>query len=320
MNSNSFLEGATDIVDTDRSVLKISLVVLAAVLTAGLTGFFFESGRLICAAVLAVLFLVIFILQNLFIKGFDKLFLAALLEGSALALPFYNNLSGYTVLAATLAIALLFKASFDSRKELEATIKVRFFKVSRLSLNSAMPALVLFLLVMFTMKGGLFTEEGVNLLLRPFTPIAQRYAPGFSSSMPTSELLNNIIISNLSEADVKDLNKLPLWAQNQLIAKSVDGLKERVENFIGSGIDLQKPVSVNVYNALHSGYGGLNSTSRTILIVVVLLLLFSLIRSLIPFIHAPIALLAFVLYEVLLTANFFIVQLESRSREVIILK
>lgn len=320
MKSNSLLESATDVVDVDRSVLKISLVVLAAVLAAGFTSFFFERGQLIYAAILTVLFLIIFILQNLFIKGFDKLFLAALLEVGALAMPFYDNFSSYFIIAAALAVALLFKASFDSRKELEATIKVRFFKVSRLSLNSAAPALVLFLLVMFVTKGGLFTEESVNLLLRPLVPVVKKYAPDFSSSMPTVELLNSVIVSNLSETEIKDLNKLPLQAQNQLIAKSVDGLKERVESFIGSGIDLQKPVSVNVYNALCSGYGSLNSTSRTILIVVVLLLLLSLIRSLTPFIHAPIALLAFILYEALLAANFFVVQLESRSREVIILK
>lgn len=320
MNNNSLLQSASDVVDVDRSILKISIVIAAAVLTAGFSSFFFEKGEFIYGAILAVLFLVIFILQNLFIKGLDKLFLAALLETAVWALPFYQNFSGYFVIVASVLVVFLFKASFDSRKELEATIKVRFFRVSRLSLNLAIPALILFLLVMFVTRGGLLTEEGLNILLRPVTPLAMRYVPTFSPSISTGELLNDIVVSNLSEQEVKDLNKLPLWAQNQLIAKSVSQFQEKITSLIGSEIDLQKPISTNIYNALHSGYSGLNPTSKTILIAVLLVILYSLIKSIVPFVHAPIALSAFILYEILLASNFVVVQLESRSREVIILK
>lgn len=320
MGNNSLLQSASDVSDVDRSILKISIVIAAAVLTAGFSSFFFGIGGFVYGAILAVLFLVIFILQNLFIKSLDKLFLAALLETAALALPFYQNFSGYFVIAASVLAVLLFKASFDSRRELEATIKVRFFRISRLSLNLTIPALALFIVVMFVIKGGLWTENSLRTLLQPITPLAAKHIPTFSFSMQTGELLSDIVVSNLSEQEINDLNKLPLWAQNQLIAEPVSQIKEKIESLIMSEVDLEKPISTNIYNGLHSRYSGLNSTSRIILIAVLLVLLFSLIKSLVPFIYVPLALLAFILYEILLATNFVVVQLESRSREVIILK
>jgi len=320
MDNNSLLQSASDVADVDRSILKISIVIFAAVLFEGLAGYFLEEGKLIYGAVFTIIFLVIFILQNLFIKGFDKLFFAILLESIAFALPFYQNFSGLFVIAVFVLTVLLFKASFDSRKELEATMKIRFFRVSRLSLNLVAPALVLFIIVMFVMKGGLFSEEGVNILLRPLTPLVMRYYPTFSPSVPMRELLNNIVVSNLGDKEVQDLNKLPLWAQNQLITKSVDQLTEKVEDIIGSKIDLGKPISANIYDTLRFKYIDLTPSSKVFLWSVSLILIYSLVRSFIPFIHAPIALLAFIVYEILLAFNFAVVQLESRSREVIILK
>ena len=320
MSNSPLLTSTADVVDVDRSLLKISLLILAVTLVAGLTGFFLEREQLLYGTIVGVIFLTLFILQNLFVKGLDKLFFASLIESGAMALPFYQNFSGYFVITVLILVALLFKAAFDSRRELEATIKIRFFRISRLSMNVAVPGVVLFFLVMFVMKGGLFTEEGVKVLLKPLSPVATKYIPNFSIEAQTGELLNDIVVSNLGEAEIKDLNKLPLWAQNQLIADLVRQFKERIEGFVGSKIDLEKSVSTNVYDALNSGYNNLTSSSRSVLITVVLLLLFSFIRSLASFVHAPIALLSFVIYEILLASNFAVVQLESRSREVIILK
>ncbi len=320
MSNSPLLTSSADVVDVDRSLLKISLLILAVTLAAGLTGFFLEREQLLYGSLTGVIFFTLFIIQNLFIKGLDKLFFASLVESGAMSLPFYQNFSGYFVITVLILIALLFKAAFDSRRELEATIKIRFFRISRLSMNIAVPGVILFFLIMFVIKGGLFTENGVKVLLQPLSPVVVKYIPDFSVEAETGELLNDIVVSSLGEAEIKDLNKLPLWAQNQLIAESVRQFKERIEGFIGNKIDLQKSVSTNVYDALNSGYNNLTSSSRAVLITVVLLLLFSFIRSLVPFIHAPIALFSFVIYEILLASNFAVVQLESRSREVIILK
>lgn len=306
--------------DVDRSMLKISIVIFMVVLFAGLTGYFFHRGEIIYSFVSGILFLIIFILQNLFIKGFDKLFLAVLLASGFMALPFYRSFSGYFIIVVAFLFTLLFKASFDSRKELEATVKIRFLKISHLSLELAMPAVILFLLVMFIMEGNAFTEEKIGVALKPFTPLITKYVPTFNPTMPAGELLNDLVVSNLGKQEIEELNKLPLWAQDQLISKSMEQFKERIENLIGAKIDVEKSVAGNIYDALRSGYANLTYVSKVILVIISFVLLYSLIKSLTSLIFAPISLLAFILYEILLASNFFVIQLESRSREVILLK
>ena len=264
--------------------------------------------------------LIVFVLQNLFIKSFNKLFLATLLEAIALSLPFYQSFSNYFVLAVLVLFVFLSKASFDSRRELEATIKVRFLRVAKLSLNPAIPTVILFLLVMLTIQGRVFTEEGIGTILRPLTPLMNRYAPTFLPSMPAGELLNDVVVANLGKEELSELNKLPSWAQKQLISKSVTQLAERVGSLIGGEIDLKESITTNLLKAMTSGYSGLNSTFKALLVIGFLILFYSLLRSLTVFIYAPLALFAFVFYELLLAFNFFVIQLESRSREVITLK
>ncbi|OGI99417.1 hypothetical protein A3H53_01370 [Candidatus Nomurabacteria bacterium RIFCSPLOWO2_02_FULL_40_10] len=320
MSNNSSLANVSDVVDVDRSPLKISIIIATAVLFAYLSSYFFRAGEVIYSPIFAALFLIVFVLQNLFIKSFNKLFLATLLEAIALSLPFYQSFSNYFVLAVLVLFVFLSKASFDSRRELEATIKVRFLRVAKLSLNPAIPTVILFLLVMLTIQGRVFTEEGIGTILRPLTPLMNRYAPTFLPSMPAGELLNDVVVANLGKEELSELNKLPSWAQKQLISKSVTQLAERVGSLIGGEIDLKESITTNLLKAMTSGYSGLNSTFKALLVIGFLILFYSLLRSLTVFIYAPLALFAFVFYELLLAFNFFVIQLESRSREVITLK
>lgn len=320
MSNNSLLANNTDIVDADRSILKILLFIFAVALVAGFAGFLLEREQLLYGIIVGVVFLSLFTLQNLFIKGYDKLFLASLVESVAMSLPFYKNFSGYFVIAGLTLVILLFKASFNVRKELEASMKIRFLKISRISMNMAMPGIILFFLGLFIIRGEFLTREGVSLALEPLSPIAAKYIPKFSFEASTGELLNNIVISSLGEIETENLNKIPLLSRNKLIAESVNGFQDRIKGFVGTEISLEKSVSANVYDILNTRYNNLTTASKTILIVMIFLSLFSLIITLVPLAHIPIAILTFVMYEIFLVSGFAVVQLEPRSREIIILK
>ncbi len=321
MKNNSSLENFSDVVDVDRSILKISIVIFAGVIFAFSSGYLVSTSELLYASISTIVFLIIFTLQNLFIKSFDKLFLATLLESLALALPFYRNFSGLSVIVLSVLLILLFKGSFDVRKELESTIKVRFLRSSHLSLKAGLPAIVLFFGAMLFLQGTFLTEKNFNdLLLSPLTPLVRTLIPAFSPSIATDKFLNNIAISNLTEADLKDFNELTPSAQNQLTAGAVSQLKEKIEEYIDREVDLKKSVSANIYDILNYGYAGLAENRRLIVSMVLALSLYLFVKSLIPFLYLPIAFLCFIVYEILLASNFFVVQLESRSREILILK
>jgi len=310
----------SDVLDVDRSLLKIAIVISVCVLLAFLTSFFLEKNNLIVAVVFLVLFLSTFTIQNLFVKGLDKLFLAALLSSGAMTAPFYYNFSGYSAIAMSILAVLLFKSSLDSRSELRDAIKIKFFRISRFSLNLSVPAIILFFGLMIFLRGEGFTENSVRLLLHPISPVVERYIPTFEPDIKTKDLLNDIVVSNFSPQDTENLNALPLLEQNQVVEEGVGQLQNRIETYVGSKIDLEKSVVGNIYDSALSAYESLTSGSRSVLLVISLFVAYSLLRSLVPILQIPIALLTLVLYEILLATNFAVVGLEQRSREVITLK
>ena len=321
---NNSVPQVSDTVDTDKSILKIISVILANVILAILSSYFLSIGSWLIGITFFALFLSCLIIQNLFIKGLDKLFIAAAVQGMALALPFYHNFSGLFVLALVVLILLSFKSSFDTRRELEQAMKIRFFRIAKLSINITLPAIIIFLGLMVFMRGNGFSVDSVRWTLQPITPLVERYASNFSPDVKVKDLLNNIASSNLanqakSNPDL-NLDKLPEDAREELIGQGIKDLEVRLETFIGQDLDLDKSVSTNIYEGLNSFYMGLTSTSQTLVLLISLFITYSLIRGLSILIQIPIAFLALVLYEALLGFNFAVIQLEPRSREVIIMK
>lgn len=325
---NSFIppahDPAHDTVDTDKSIVKIASIISVNVFLAFLSSYFLSIGNLPVSVIFFVLFLVCLIIQNLFIKGLNKLFIASALESVAIALPFYNNFSGYSFLIIIVLILLCYKSSFDSRKEMEQAMRIRFFKISRLSMGMALPAIVIFLGLMVSMRGNGFTEDSVRWALQPLTPLAQKYASNFSPDVKVRDLLNNIALSGLASQAKSNpslnLDSLPESDRKKLIDQGIKDLENRLDTFFGQKLDLDKSVSINIYEGLNSFYKGLTSSSQVIVLLISLFIAYSLIRGLSILVQIPIAFLALILYEALLGFNFAVIQLEPRSREVIIMK
>jgi hypothetical protein len=317
--NNSLLESKPDVVDVDRSVVKIIIVVLFGIISAVLTGLFFEKGEYIFSLISALAFLVVFIIQNIFIKSFDKIFIADFLQVAALSAMFYKLFSGYLLAAIIVLIILLFKASFDAKRELNSTLKIRFFRISKLILGSAAPAVFIFLVAIFLIQGVSIKESWLDRAFYPVTPFVKQYLPDFSPQMPVSELLKDMALSGLQESDVEKINELPKWAANQMIEESIAQLEERMEALTGSDIVPENSVSSNVYSIISDKIAGLSSASRLYLGVIVIVTAFIFIKSLMPIIYPVIAFAAFIIYEILLAVKFAVVQLETRSKEVVIL-
>ena len=82
-DSSTILNAQAEAIDVDQSMLKISIVVVGGVLLSALTSYLFANGYLLWGIVSLLFLSVMLVLQNFFIKGFDKLFVAACLESVA---------------------------------------------------------------------------------------------------------------------------------------------------------------------------------------------------------------------------------------------
>ena len=320
-DSSTILNAPAEAIDADQSIVKISIVIASGVLLSALTSYLFANGYLLWGLISLVFLSEILVLQNFFIKGFDKLFAAAFLEAVGGAGFFYADFSGAVVIVVAAMVAILTKSFFDVRRELETSIKVRFWKISQVSLSATIPALLLFFLALLSVKGNFFTEANfTNFILKPTSPIIAAYLHDFTPSKNTREFITQMLISNFSETDKQVLEKLPPAAKNQAISGLVDKFSTSLESSTGSVIDLNKPISTNIYAGIMAAYNRLTGNSRIFAIIIGIISIYYLIRSVMPILYLPIAFIVFLFYEVILSTGFALVQLESRSREVIILK
>lgn len=320
-DSSAILNAPTEAVDADQSMLKISIVIASGVLFSALTSYLFVNNYLLWGLISLLFLSVILVLQNFFIKGFDKLFVAACLEAVTGAGFFYANFSGALVVIVIVLIAVLTKSFFDVRRELVTSLKVRFWKICKISLSDNVPALLLFFLALLSVKGSFFTETNfTNFVLKPTSPIIAAYLRDFDPNKNTKEFITQMLVNNLSETEKQILGKLTPTAKNKTINDLVDKFSASIETSTGSKINLNKPVSTNIYAAIMEVYNRLAGNSRNFAIIIGVISIYYLIRSVMPILYLPIAFIVFIFYEIILATGFALVQLESRSREVIVLK
>lgn len=319
--SSTILNAPAETVDADQSILKISIVVVCGVLLSAITSYLFANGYLLWGFISLIFLSAMLVLQNFFIKGFDKLFIAAFLEAVAGAGFFYADFSGILVIIVTVMLAILTKSFFDVRRELETSIKVRFWKICRVSLSATFPALMLFFLALLSARGNFFTETNfTNFILKPTSPIIAAYLHDFDPNKNTKEFITQMLINNFSETDKQVLGKLPPAVKNEAINSLVNKFTTSIANSTGSAINLNKPVSTNIYETIMSAYNRMTGNSKNFAIIIGVISIYYLIVSVMPILYLPIALIVFILYEIILSTGFAIVQLEYRSREVIVLK
>lgn len=320
-DNSTILNVPTEAIDADQSMVKIYIIIACGVLLSALTSYLFANGYLLGGFISLVFLSVILVLQSFFIKGLDKLFVAACLESVAGGGFFYANFSGVFVIIIVTLVAILVKSSFDVKRELETSLKIRFWKICKISLSGNIPALLLFFLALLFIKGNFFTEINfTNFILKPTSPIIVAYLPGFEPNKNTKEFITQILVNNFTEIEKQTLGKLSPAVRNQVITDLVNKFSTNLENSIGSIIDLNKPISTNIYTAIISAYNGLTGNSRIFAIIIGVISIYYLIASVMFILYLPIAFIVYIFYGIILTTGFALVQLESRSREVIVLK
>src|SRR3989344_5760180 len=259
-DSSTILNAPAEAIDADQSIVKISIVIASGVLLSALTSYLFANGYLL-GGLISLLFLsVVLVLQNFFIKGFDKLFVAACLESVAGAGFFYADFSGMLVIIVAALVAVLTKSFFDVRRELETSLKIRFWRISKMSLSSNVPALLLFFLLILSVRGSLFTEENfTGFIFRPVVTIfVTPYFPDIKADGSARDFLNWLAVATAQ----KQLDSLPPSVRNQAIASAAAQYAAGIENSTGSSIDFNKSLSSNLYSGLVSAYSRLTGNWR----------------------------------------------------------
>lgn len=296
-------------VNDPTAALKLYSVIFITALAAFLGSYLFSQGMIFWGALLLLAFLALFALQVIFLAAVNHyLRTAVFINGLAWALFFYQAISFYFVIALVFLILFLLLAGRRGSGELGNSLKIKISRVVRAVVGLSLTAVIIFVFVSMVLAGKItLTEERTKSLVDiVLTPVVKHYVKDFTPDMETG-----VFFSKLAERN--------LVTNRQFINQSVTQLKQDMEGYLGTEIDLKRTVSENLYQALQFRINALTPQAKLYWAFIILGIIFLSVKSIEFLIAMPLTLVVFLLYQLALVSNFASVDLKNRSQEVIIL-
>ncbi len=321
-------ENAGNGADVDVSILKVSTLAVLTVLSAlffgwELRAFFDGGGDWIMLAAASVAFLALFLLQAFFVKNLNRRIFVLFLESVAIFAFFYDFLSQALLAGIAAVFLLLIWANVGGVNDLKNTLKINFFRIGRATLPKASNALIAAACAVYYLyiggAGGFFlSEKMLGEILAPASGAIAYIIPGFDVNSPIDKIAADFSLKS-AESDPR-FQSLPPEIRRRLTSEASGQLLTQISDFLGVKISGGEKIDSLLYRAMESGFAGLSPENQTIVVWSVILLLALTLKGFAVVLVWGAEFAAFLAYEILLALGVFIVILESRSREIVILK
>ncbi len=292
-------------------------------MAAFLFGFFLHSQNWILATVAGIVFLIVSILQAFFIKGMALSNWIVLGESILLMVPLVQHLSFLFILCWFLTFFFLWLANSIGKKELAGLLKISFFKVEQRVTSYALVAVSVFIAMAYLMSLGsgrsFISKDAYRTVLGTTEPVLQRFfQPDFSFSMTIEKLVEDRAVASVAGTSLEQEIKSPAVRQ-QLVNQTLAVFQSRAES-VGFTFKPKDTILDATYAFLNQKFKDLSAQNQFLFSAAVVLLIFFTVRSTALIFRFVIALPAYLLFELLLAIGFAEMALESRAREIILLK
>lgn len=297
-------------------------------LAAGFTGF-----NLIWFLLGLALFVIFSFLSALFVNELLWPSLAAGLSATVSLAVFYDYFSAGLLGFGLLVFATLVLGIFSLKKELENSLKINFFRLSKIFLSKMTLAIAilfcLFAYFLFFIKtpsldlgqSGLpISFESFRIfVLKPNEGLIGIFVPNFKFQEPLQTVLAGVLENQLSQS-IPNFKDLPDATKETVVVSAIEQeFGDSLDEFFGYQVNLKDSVDKIVYDFLAIKFNQLNQTVKDWMPVGMLVVLFFTIRFLFIPINWLLSVLMFLVYLLLLAVNFINIKSEPRSKEVIII-
>lgn len=305
--------------DVDRSLPKVAVTGGLMLITAFLFGYTVTLVRgavtregFLWAVVTFVLWISSTILLPYLIKSSSIAGVISLFESIIVSL-FLVGIWNPLLLILSFGFLWLFlmMAFWIGRDEIRGQLRIRFFKIGRISASVLVGGINIFLAValVFMLKSEGFTvpRPFLESMLRGSVPFMERYVPNMSLEMKTGEFFEEFAKSRIPE-------EAPPGALEQV-----------VEGFIAS-VERQTRIELDPEARLVDSFDLLVNTklkefsirNQTATFLTIALLVFFTLAGLGFLVKWVILTVAFLMFEVLYAFKFFHMEFESRDKEIIV--
>lgn len=333
--------------EVDRRIWKIILLgflgVVASVATvSGFNHFLLDMNYFYFwpTVIAFTFFVVLTILQIFLIKGLEKLSIIAFVESAAPLALFWDRLYPQTnvilVLGAVFAFIFLFIAARRGRNTLGNSIKLNFFEISKSFVPKVVTGFLIFfsiLLYLNYFEWGNFSEELgrriVSGVVTSSEPIVKIIMPGVSLNLTVHELLRSMATEQLkntrfsvpgvsASSPETDFRALPKRDQEKMINQAIGQLQSAMVSKFGN-INPNEKIADFAYGLVSKYFSDSINSSPWILPIITVSLFFFFMKGILVLFYWFFTLLAFLIFKSLIFFDFAYYNLETRSREFILL-
>lgn len=316
---------------TELLNFKILAIWIVCTVFAFLTSWFLKSAIdtkegnfYLLSAAASLLFLVFFILENIFINNKEKAAFVIFIQSLAFCLIFIKSKSTVPILVLTFLIFwVLFYGSYRGGKILNNSIKFSFSDFSRAVLPKAILALSLFfsVIIPISLKSG--NNNGFPLpnsffegIIKSSQGIAGKILPGVDLTSSIGTAASQIAETNINK--IPEAKVLPPKMKMQLINKAAEDFYGQISDFLGIKIDPSLTFSQTIYQATKEKFFTLSDGMKNWVFIIIGALLFLSIEGVSLPIRWIISLIGFIVYEIMLATGFARISVENTLKEVII--
>lgn len=307
---------------TTSKLIKTISIGVASAAFALIFALFFKSflnlgglTALIFLVLATVLFLAVFLIQTFLLDGFLANAIIVLADCVLVTLVFVGNFSLLILSSALVMGGLLLSGYYAARLELKNNLDIRFFKTSGYVLKYASSALAIFAvttyLSLLNLEDPKAARAALEAIIIPMEPITAAYIPGFKITDPLTEISRKIMPAEVQSASPA--------AQSAFIKASSDRLADAIGGFVNAIISTKDSIVDVTYKATIAKLLQLTPLMRNLILAGAGLVSFFTLKFLLTFIDWLAMLVGFGIYNLLWGAEFFKVELQSKTQKVIVL-
>ncbi len=258
-------------------------------------------------------------LQVFFTKGLDRRLLILILETIAMLFLFYKY--DLRILSAAAAVLLVFRLWGEKigRTELENGLEVRFFKAALPALQKLTTALIVAFVILYfpqwSQKNAFVSKDAFQTFFEWTAGTVKNFYPTINLSSSFGNLTQDLARFGL--LNNPDFRNLPAQNQELMVKQAAVQVADSLRKNIGGEILNNEPVSGVVYRLILETLTRWKDQFQNWFLVGWAIAVFFVIRGFGFIFYGLAGLIAFIIYQILLSFGFIHIFGESRTHETI---
>lgn len=301
--------------------LVFDFVIVISSIAAGIVfqKFLAEQSAFIWALIAMGVFAVFSVLGSLLTKNYGHRVLVIALEAVGFILPFLGLAPDILGISFGVMFILLFWGENLSRADAENSVEIRFFRIIKRPLSKILSALALVGVILYlpawSQSSALISRASFDSIFGLTTKVVAGLYPEYQFGSNLGAFAQSIAQGQL-EKDAQ-FNLLPPAIRTKVLDDASGKLLDSFSQAAGIQLNPQDTFAAVAYDFLNKSLRDLRTKFGTTFIVFWALVVFLTVRGLSALLGYPIALLAYLLYQIMISMRIIKVTTENKPHEIV---